>query len=265
MKAAVLKSSERDKMLIPLREPAKYAKILHCVVTLDGVEGADKKNEGRLDHFLANWREKCGNSIEFIVCPGMPHHITGAGLTMAFAECIDRSYNLGADAVFVYEDDAVLFDTNFCNPDYQRNLLSARPLDTLTLLMGGHHFVLATDGKHGGYDPYSPFVKLMQSYGSYGYALTRPSMKLISNLFSSQASECINEQRKCSPDVTWYHLARSLSKSVYVINPLLVGHEKGTYSNTWKKLRSSTRTGEEWMEKTHVFDMINHKPNLNIK
>jgi hypothetical protein len=175
--------------------------------------------------------------------------------------CLQRAFNTGADAVFFYEDDSLLFDRSFCSRGFQRKLLSATPKDNLVLLLGGHDFVIDSSEKPGN----SPFVRLIQSYGTYGFAVKRSNMLSLATLFERQANDCTAEKRKCSPDVSWYHLAKSTSKTVHVINPLLVDHEKGTYSNTWKKLRSSSQTGELWMGKRNIYEMVNPDPNLNIK
>jgi len=162
----------------------------------------------------------------------------------------------------MYEDDALPFDSRFCSGPFQRNLLSTTPADALVLLLGGHDFVL--DKKANSIS--SPFIRMAQSYGTYGYAVKRSNMLALASPFEEQAGGgCIEENRKCSPDVSWYHLSRVMEKYIYAINPLLVDHEKGTYSNTWGKLRSSTRTGESWMGQRNVFDMINPHLNLSIK
>mmetsp|Transcript_3104 Transcript_3104/g.6250 ORF Transcript_3104/g.6250 Transcript_3104/m.6250 type:complete len:252 (+) Transcript_3104:257-1012(+) len=242
-----------------------YEKVIHMVVSLDGVKGADEENKGRLDRFRSKWESSCGPRIHFQVCPGNLSPITGVGLTKSFSACLKNAHNQGADAVFMYEDDALLFDPRFCSLEYQRKFLLAAPEDALVLLLGGHDFVIDWDSNDSQQTPSAPFVKLIQSYGTYGYAVTRSNMPSLSSLFSEQATSCVQEARKCSPDVSFYHLARSYDKHIYAVNPLLVDHDKGTYSNTWKKLRSSTKTGEVWMGNRNVYEAVNPNPNLNIK
>jgi hypothetical protein len=239
----------------------EHEKVLHMVVSLDGVVGADEENTGRLARFRGNWEKECGTQISFDVCPGNLSPITGVGLTLSYMTCLQRAFNTGADAVFLYEDDALLFDRSFCSRGFQGKLLSATPKDNLVLLLGGHDFVIDRSENPAR----SPFVKLIQSYGTYGFAVKRSNMLSLATLFERQVEECIADKRKCSPDVSWYHLANSMSKVIHAVNPLLVDHAKGTWSNTWKKLRSSSQTGELWMGKRNVYEMMNPHPNLNIK
>ena len=237
-------------------------RVTHMVVSLDGVPGADKENSGRLDEFRDNWTGVCGElewNVEFNVCQGGLSKVTGVGLTRAFSTCLQQAYDSGADAIFVYEDDAVPFVAELCDVNFQREIFRASPSDSLVLLLGAHDFVVVPDRVP------SPFVKMAQSYGTYGYAVKRDNAPNLIELFRDQAAECEREQRKCSPDVSWFHLAKATEMGVYAVNPLLIDHAKGTYSNTWRKKRSSTNTGEAWMGKRNVYEMINKHPNMNIK
>lgn len=70
------------------------------VVSLDGVEGADPRNEGRLRNMSADWNASCPNDpMDFVLCPGTNHPVRGRGLTISFTLCLDRAINDDADAV----------------------------------------------------------------------------------------------------------------------------------------------------------------------
>lgn len=66
------------------------------VVSLDGVAGADPRNEGRLKNMSADWGASCPNDpIDFVVCPGIQHPVRGRGVTIAFTLCLDRAIKDG--------------------------------------------------------------------------------------------------------------------------------------------------------------------------
>ena len=232
------------------------------VITLEGVEGADAQNAGRLQNFKSSFASVCSQSPpDFKTCQGHTHPVTGVGLAQSFSICLQQAYDAGADVVFIYEDDAIPFESGFCSKRYQQALLASVPDENLVLLLGGHDFVVDPQNENDN----SPFVPMIQSYGTYGYAVKRKDMVPVSHMFADQVAECIAEQRKCSPDVSFYHLARSLGVAIHAVNPLLIDHMKGVYSNTWGKKRSSTKTGEAWMGMRNVYEMINKHPNMNIK
>ena len=63
--------------------------VCRYVVSLDGVDGADAHNAGRLSEFKAEWSEKCGGKLpmELEWCPGQSDKRRGFGLTIALVEC----------------------------------------------------------------------------------------------------------------------------------------------------------------------------------
>ena len=69
---------------------------------------------------------------------------------------------------------------------------------------------------------------------------------------------CISTRKKCSPDVLFYSVAKREKESVYVVNPLLVDHKKGTYSNTYGKARNELirKNSENWMGNRDVMKML---------
>jgi hypothetical protein len=49
------------------------------VVSLDGVNGADSQNLGRMEGFRREWNEHCGEEMEFTWCPGVLDKRRGYG------------------------------------------------------------------------------------------------------------------------------------------------------------------------------------------
>eukprot|EP00520_Triparma_pacifica_P000834 CAMPEP_0118637144 /NCGR_PEP_ID=MMETSP0785-20121206/2998_1 /TAXON_ID=91992 /ORGANISM="Bolidomonas pacifica, Strain CCMP 1866" /LENGTH=908 /DNA_ID=CAMNT_0006528315 /DNA_START=219 /DNA_END=2942 /DNA_ORIENTATION=- len=237
--------------------------VKHYVVTLDGVPSAPKENKGRLEAFRSSW-EGCG--IEFEVCTGTMMSQQGAGLTETISRCLSNAYDSGADAVFFYEDDALLFGESFCDEGYRKELLSSTPDDALLLFTGAHDFWIdqrKLDQTFGG-QPKTfsrgkiEYLPLLQSFGTYGFAMHRNKMQRVISLLDSEFKECTEQGRKCSPDLCIYQFDED-KEGIYVVNPLIVDHKRGTYSNSWKKFRKETQNGETWMGKRNVRDMLAKK------
>ena len=236
---------------------------MHYVVTLDGVPSAPTENTGRLNAFMSMWGD-C--KIEFEVCTGTMLSLQGAGLTETILRCLSSAYESGADAVFFYEDDALLFEESFCDEDYRRELLISSPDDALLLLTGAHDFWIdqeKLDEKLGGNPERfsrgdSEYLPLLQSFGTYGFAVLRNKMQRVISLLNAELEECTKQARKCSPDLCIYQFDKN-TEGVYVIDPLIVDHKRGTYSNSWKKFRKDTQNGEIWMGKRKVRDMLAKK------
>jgi len=198
------------------------------VVSLQGVNGSDVANSGRLDSFMSDWKDTCkGSEIEFAVCPGAMHKKRGFGITQSWVNCIGRAIAADVSFAFFFEDDAQLFNNSFCHPGYRNALYRAFPEDLYVLLLGGHRWTVHPIQNQPG------FVRLNQSLGAYGYAVPRWNLASLRDFFLSDLEypgPAIN------PDTGWYGFARKSNKAMYASNPLIVKHPQG-YSNTWKVVR----------------------------
>jgi hypothetical protein len=145
------------------------------VVTLDGVTGAAEENTGRFEEFTDRWRRVCGVDLQVNRCPGRIHETRGVGLTLAFTECLLHAYSdldTNADVVVFFEDDADLFDADFCSLEYQKDLFASAPSDALVMLLGAHDFKLHADNVVEETDSQAnEFIRVRRSWGSYGFAV----------------------------------------------------------------------------------------------
>lgn len=233
--------------------PVPKKKYIMHVISLQNVTGAPPENQGRLDAFRKEWAEICGNdptTIEFRQCPGEMDERRGVGLTRAYIKCFDlalKESSLSSENAFVFlEDDARLFNSQFCSATYRQSLWSSIPEDAFLLLLGGHTWKYADEISSGNV----PFRESTFSYGTYGFVL--PSRDQVLSLKHGYQwhlhHPLIDFENKpiASPDKYLYqHVAptnaqRSMDvgkrSKIYVTNPLIVYHKAG-YSNTWKGWR----------------------------
>ena len=89
------------------------------------------------------------------------------------------------------------------------------------------------------------------SFGFYGFVVARDKVVTLTEELKSDVERCTKESidnpgKFCSPDVLIYSLAKKENKTVYITNPLLIDHLKGSFSNTWNKPRDETRAGAKW-------------------
>lgn len=214
------------------------------VVSLQGTPGANKRNQLRLDKFRDIVRDSCGgNAPEIIHCPGIDDNRRGYGLTAAHLICFRKAIEMDQEVSFFFEDDARPFQDDvkkFCELiSASMDISEYSPGDSMLTFLGGHHWQT---------NELSTRSNLLESYfsfGTYAFAVPRRTLKL---LLVNAENDLVNgfrdEKNKylhsnfLSPERSWYRLAQTLGLKVYLINPLLVWHEKG-YSNTWKMERTA--------------------------
>mmetsp|Transcript_46291 Transcript_46291/g.112177 ORF Transcript_46291/g.112177 Transcript_46291/m.112177 type:complete len:740 (-) Transcript_46291:397-2616(-) len=262
---------------------------LMYVLTLQGVEGADDSNAKRYDNFKRHWSIVCNNTqqaienhqqyvpeeIHFHKCPGYLNpkgSLFGYGLSMAYKECfewalehhdkwhadhntvVDSDKNQDIPYIFL-EDDARLYNSNFCHSEYRNRLWNAAPSDTTVLMLGGHNLFLQdkpggeverTDGvgQTGNKDIIPTFRRPNQSAGSYGFVvpktervayLRRKIIKMLNRTFTPEGMlgfMGIDKQ---------FYLYPMLK--VYITQPWLVYHEGGLYSNNKDRVRGEYGQG----------------------
>lgn len=225
------------------------------VVSLQGVPGVDHRNNGRLDKFKEKWAAKCGPaSLQGIHhCPGVHDPRRGYGVTTSFLFCLERAKEMNLNVSIFLEDDARLFDraTAFCDLDRRKELWTHLPHDTFLAFLGGHTWVYPEDEedetnfKSGAKE----FKESSLSFGTYGYAVPRQSMDHLTNAIKEDIIRGFIDEKGVyhrdflSPERSWYRIAQSINRKIYVIDPLVVMHEGG-FSNTWGRQRGDI-TGEE--------------------
>ena len=102
------------------------------VISLQDVPGADSHNAERLVTFQREWAKLCGPEFTFQFCPGVLDERRGFGLTRSYVDCFERAISDGAANPVFLEDDARLFNANFCQGMDWAHL----PKDTFVALLG---------------------------------------------------------------------------------------------------------------------------------
>lgn len=215
------------------------------VVSLQGVKGADKENEGRMDRFRREWARDCHglDSIEFKQCPGEIDDRRGFGLTRAYITCFGEAMSDKSSenfAVFL-EDDARLFFPGFCNQTFREELWDSAPENTFVLMLGGHSWQFPDEEQQPPQVPtaqvrrYS-YIHANFSYGTYGFAVRRDSLNALQagyewDIFHPPGVDYRGVDR-VSPDIALYEHGQRHGKNVYAADPLIIQHIAG-YSNTW--------------------------------
>ncbi|GMI05948.1 hypothetical protein TrLO_g5629 [Triparma laevis f. longispina] len=109
-----------------------YNKTNLYVISLQDVPGADPHNADRLVEFQRDWAALCGLEFTFQFCPGVLDKRRGFGITQSFVDCFERAISDGASNPIFFEDDARLFNADFCRGVDWTDL----PKDTFVALLG---------------------------------------------------------------------------------------------------------------------------------
>ncbi|CAJ1934558.1 unnamed protein product [Cylindrotheca closterium] len=271
----------------PLPSKSAVSGYLMYVLTLQGVEGADDSNAQRFDNFKRHWSILCNNTqqaieehqqvvaeeIHFHKCPGYLNPMGakfGYGLTMAYKECFDWALehhkkwhtehntisNKNRDIPYIFlEDDARLYNSNFCHSEYRNRLWDAAPSDMTVLMLGGHNLFLQdqpgaeverTDGVgQTGNDGIIPtFRRPNQSAGSYGFVV--PNAERVAYM-RRKVIKMLNRTFTPEGMVDFFGIDKQFYQypmlKVYVTQPWLVYHEGGLWSNNKDRVRGEYGQG----------------------
>ena len=210
------------------------------VISLQGVPGADKRNEGRLDAFSQAWERSCGSPPKIHHCPGVMDARRGYGLTRSWLQCLEMARTMDLDVTIIFEDDARLFERDsslsFCNATARKTEFWSRlPDDTFLVFLGGHTWTYA-DGEGesgGGSSGLGEYREASSSYGTYGFALPRKSFDEILGTIRNDTDHGFVDEKGVihtnflSPERSWYLKAKVFGKKIYAASPLTVWHEGG--------------------------------------
>jgi hypothetical protein len=215
------------------------------VITLQGVNGSDKGNEHRLDDLRRHWGILCGPdmNIQFQRCPGKlnppgPIH-RGYSLSLAYIDCFDRALEenrMSKEEPFVFlEDDARLYNPNFCRAEYRERLYNSVPENATLLMLGGHG--METYEGTGTYRPKDPDLPVLQrpkfGAGSYGFVIMNADRlqyfrrKLVKMTNRTLDQRGMYSFKAIDRQFYLYPMLKS-----YMPIPWIVYHEGGLYSNT---------------------------------
>ena len=180
----------------------------------------------RLGLFLEHFEETCGLSLDIHICPGVIDERRGFGISKALVQCLQDDINQRADYIYIFEDDARLFNNDFCQHENRVSVWLNAPPDTFMMLIGGHRWS-ARASKYEGYDIVD------KAYGGYGWTIPRRSVQTLIDKWSEDID---STKEALSPDVAIYQFAKQQNQTIYATVPLWVEHPKA-WSNTWHKFR----------------------------
>jgi len=203
------------------------SKLKVYVLSLQGVSGSHPNNNDRFDKFSDALQKQCGHDVHIEFCPGVINKIRGQGTQKGFLNCFTKALSDQHKYLVFMEDDARLRTSEFCNDSYRDSLWAAVRSDVFMILLGGHHISIIP------FQTKKKFTKVVSSYGSYGFMITRENVK---HLYSYYAWELSLDRPTYSPDLSLFTIAAHLKKSVQITTPTVVYHIAG-FSNTWQKSR----------------------------
>lgn len=231
-----------------IKQKQNGKRILSLVISLEETYGSHEANQGRLAAFDKAWSKHCKKEeMDFKLCPGHLSSVRGVGVSLAIIQCLTSAYNDGYDYIYLFEDDGVPFDSTVCED--RQVIAEGMPADALVLLLGGHDLWIKQENLESNLilmEGVNLVVSEM-SFGFYGFVVARDKVVTLTEELKSDVERCTKVKGKvCSPDVLIYSLAKKENKTVYITNPLLIDHLKGSFSNTWNKPRDETRAGAKW-------------------
>ena len=195
------------------------------VLTLQGVAGADKHNEHRLDTFLAHIRSLgCFQDMHINICKGIYKSDLqpGYGTTQAYIECLDHIRKDGIAEAHIFEDDVRFYDYESCVGLRQK--LHSAPKDTLLVMYGGH------DWKYDMSKSVVGYTGVKRAWGAYGWGIRKEALHLVEEGFRN---ELVLGSANISPESSWVRVAKESGTTIYATEPLLVEHP-ASWSNTWR-------------------------------
>ncbi|CAD7940170.1 unnamed protein product [Amoebophrya sp. A25] len=206
------------------------------VISLQGVKGAHKNNDGRLDKFYSRWQKSCNETqtFQFRQCAGVPDQTRGEGITKAYIECLGKAMKTGAKRLYFFEDDAEMRDTRFCSKTFREDLWKRAPDSTFLLLLGAHTIHPSNNSQLKAHLD-KAFQATRHSFGLYAITIPLRSAYALRAGFEQD----VYRGGVLDPDVALYHHGRRLggnATDVIVTAPTLFAHAAG-WSNTWSHFR----------------------------
>lgn len=198
------------------------------VLTLQGVAGADKHNEHRLDTFLAHIQSLgCFQDVHINICKGIYKSDLqpGYGTTQAYIACLDHIREDGITEAHIFEDDVRFYDYESCLG--LREKLHSAPKDTLLVMYGGHDWKYDMTKSVVGYNG------VERAWGAYGWGIRKDAIRLVQDGFRK---ELVLGSAYISPENSWTKVAKESGRTIYAAEPLLVEHP-ASWSNTWRTSR----------------------------
>jgi len=201
------------------------------VVSLQGVKAASYKNHGRLDVFKTHVSAVCGKSALIVsTATGYVDKRRGFGLTRAFVDILDISIEQGLEKIYIFEDDVRLMNTLFCDRGLRQVLWAEAPRDTFVIIFAGHNTRKTSVVESRNF----LFEAIDRHYGSYAWAINRPSFEILRRYWKSLLQDELLEALSPDVDLSGGHFH---NMTTYLLRtPQLFFHPAG-YSNTWSKQR----------------------------
>ena len=218
--------SSITSVLPPQTSKKDDIKVAINVISLSGVKGTDEHNQKRLGLFLEHFEETCGLSLDIHVCPGVIDERRGFGISKALVRCLRDDINQQADYIYIFEDDARLFNNDFCHYENRVKLWTNAPPDAFLMLIGGHSWS-ARASKYEDYDIVD------SAYGGYGLSIPSRSVQ---TLIDKWSEDIHSTKEALNPDVAIYKFAKQQNQTIYAKVPLWVEHPNA-WSNTWHTFR----------------------------
>lgn len=201
------------------------------VISLQDVQGASHKNQGRLDLFKRDVNTVCGKSaLTFSTAKGYVDRRRGFGLTRAFVDVLDISIEQGLEKIYIFEDDVRLMNTLFCDRGFRQALWAEAPRDTFVIIFAGHNTRKTSVVESRNF----LFEAIDRHYGSYAWAISRTNFEILRRYWKSLLQD--GSLKELSPDIDlssghFHNMTTHLLRT-----PQLCFHPAG-YSNTWSKQR----------------------------
>jgi hypothetical protein len=231
---------------------------LMYVMTLQGVNGSDKSNEHRLDELRRHWGILCGSdmNIQFQRCPGKLNppgpFPAGYSLSLAYIDCFDRALEenrMSKEVPYIFlEDDARLYNPNFCRAEYRERLYNSVPENATLLMLGGHGMKTYNNTTY--YRPKDPDLPMLQrpefGAGAYGFVIMntdrlqyfrRKLVKMTNRTWDRRGMESF---KAIDRQFYLYPMLKA-----YMPIPWIVYHEGGHYSNTKNIVRGEFGGGSQ--------------------
>lgn len=201
------------------------------VVTLQGVSGGSQANDNRLHIFQESLFQMCGErSPYFQARAGQLSARRGAGLTATFIDILREAKYKQQQVAYIFEDDARLLNTFFCEKHFRKTLWKEMPNDSFALLFAAHHLVshFSIETEH------FIFVDIQRSHGSYAWGIRQENFDTLISLWDGLLA---GNNDTLSPDIDLSRAHKNLTSYLLQV-PQLAWHPP-SFSNTWNVTRDN--------------------------